>query len=315
LRVCADPNNLPFSNRAQQGFENHLADMVANDLGMKVSYYWFPQRSKFFDKTLNAGRCDVVMGLPAGIPVASTTAPYYQSSYVFVSRRDRHLDVKSMDDPRLRQLQIGVHITGDQDASLPPVNALISRGIVKNLVGYSIYGNLGEKNPPSDLIQAVVDKKVDIAITWGPMAGYFAQRAAVPLDVTPVDVVSPNPKMPFTFSIAMGVRQGDQQLQNESMPETFVHHQLAHLKRCINASWLQFKPIGRVRCSPVTHERWTRSRRPGSSRWSDQSVWWRSGCDAGRPQTVQLVQLLRLSWRSRWRRDGTKPARQDLALR
>ena len=215
LRVCADPNNLPFSNRAQQGFENHLADMVAKDLGMKVSYYWFPQRSKFFDKTLNAGRCDVVMGLPAGIPVASTTAPYYQSSYVFVSRRDRHLDIKSMDDPRLRQLQIGVHITGDQDDSLPPVNALISRGIVKNLVGYSIYGNLGEKNPPADLIQAVVDKKVDIAIAWGPMAGYFAQRAAVPLDVTPVDVVSPNRKMPFTFSIAMGVRRGDQQLQKQ----------------------------------------------------------------------------------------------------
>src|SRR6185437_8518795 len=144
LRVCADPNNLPFSNRAQRGFENQLADMVAHDLGMTVSYYWFPQRSKFFKKTLNAGNCDVVMGLPTNIDVANTTVPYYHSSYVFVSRRDRHLNVKSMDDPRLHQLRSGVHVTGDEEDNLPPVNALIRRGIVRNIVGYNIYGNLDE---------------------------------------------------------------------------------------------------------------------------------------------------------------------------
>ncbi|HET9100185.1 MAG TPA: substrate-binding domain-containing protein [Acidobacteriaceae bacterium] len=212
LRVCADPNNLPFSNRAQQGFENHLAQMVAKDLGMRVSYDWFPQRSAFFRKTLNAGQCDVVMGVPSGIPVASTTIPYYRSSYVFVTRRASHLDLTSLDDPRLHQLRIGVHITGDQDSSLPPVNALLRRGIVRNLVGYSIYGTLSEKNPPSDLIQAVAQKKVDVAIAWGPMAGYFARRASVPLAVNPVDVVSPDPKMPFTFAISMGVRHGDRAL-------------------------------------------------------------------------------------------------------
>lgn len=212
LRVCADPNNLPFSNRAQQGFENHLAQMVAKDLGMQIYYYWFPQRSAFFRKTLNAGQCDVVMGVPSGIPVASTTIPYYRSSYVFVTRRASHLGLTSMDDPRLHQLRIGVHITGDEDSNLPPVNALLSRGIVRNLVGYNIYGTLSEKNPPSDLIQAVANKKVDVAIAWGPMAGYFARRASVPLAVTPVDVVSPDPKMPFTFAISMGVRRGNRAL-------------------------------------------------------------------------------------------------------
>lgn len=211
LRVCADPNNMPFSNRAEQGFENQLADMIAKDLGMKVSYYWFPQRSKFFKKTLNAGNCDVVMGLPTSIRVASTSIPYYHSSYVFVSRRDRHLHITSMNDPRLRRLKIGVHITGD-DGNLPPVNALLSRGIVHNVVGFDIYGKLDEKNPPADLIRAVADKKVDIAIAWGPMAGYFAEHSPVPLKVTPVDVVSPNPKIPFTFSISMGVRRGDSAL-------------------------------------------------------------------------------------------------------
>jgi quinoprotein dehydrogenase-associated probable ABC transporter substrate-binding protein len=215
LQVCADPNNLPFSDHAQQGFENHLATMVAKDLGMHVSYVWYPQRQAFFSKTLNAGRCDVVMGLPERIAVASTTTPYYRSSYAFVSRRDRHLHIKSIDDPRLRHLRIGVQITGDQDSNLPPVNALISRGMVRNLVGYSIYGTLSEKNPPSGLIKAVIRSEVDIAIAWGPMASYFARHASAQLDVTPVDVVSPDPEIPFTFAISMGVRLGDRKLQQQ----------------------------------------------------------------------------------------------------
>ena len=215
LRVCADPNNLPFSNQAGQGFENRIADIFAKDLGMHVSYYWFPQRQAFFRKTLNARRCDVVMGVPTGISVAATTSPYYRSSYVFVSRQDRHLNIRSMDDPRLRQLKIGVHLTGDEDSNLPPVNALIRRGMTANLVGYDIYGKLSDKNPPADLIDAVARKKIDIAIAWGPMAGYFAEHSPIPLEVTPVDVVSPDPSTPFTFAISMGVRRGDQQLKQQ----------------------------------------------------------------------------------------------------
>lgn len=212
LRVCADPNNLPFSNRDGQGFENDLAQMTAHDLGMQLSYYWFPQRSKFFQKTLNSDKCDIVMGVPSGIPIAGTSVPYYRSTYVFVSRRDRHLGISSLDDPRLRTLHIGVHITGEEDSNLPPVNALLRRGIVRNLVGYSLYGHLDQKDPPANLIRAVANKDVDVAIAWGPMAGYFAQHSSVPLVVTPVDVVSPNPSMPFTFSISMGVRKGDDAL-------------------------------------------------------------------------------------------------------
>lgn len=212
LRVCADPNNMPFSDRAGQGFENHLAKMMAQDLGMTVSYYWFPQRSAFFRKTLNAGKCDIVMGVPAGIAVAETSIPYYHSSFVFVTRRDRHLNITSMDDPLLRTLRIGVHITGNSDGNMPPVNALLQRGIVRNLVGYSIYGHLDEKNPPADLIRAVAKGDVDIAVAWGPMAGYFARHSSVPLVVTPVDVVSPNPDVPFTFAISMGVRRGEDAL-------------------------------------------------------------------------------------------------------
>jgi len=213
LRVCADPNNLPYSNEQQQGFENHLADLVARDMGMQVSYVWYRQGDKFFRKTLDAGVCDVVMGVPSGMDEAASTQPYYVSSYAFLSRRDRHLDIHSLDDPRLRTLRIGVHILGDEDDNLPPVHALISRGIVKNLVGYSIFGRLDEKNPSADLIRAVVDRDVDIAVVWGPLAGYFARASTVPLEVTPIEADPKNPALPMVFGIGMGVRPQDAALR------------------------------------------------------------------------------------------------------
>lgn len=214
LRICADPNNLPYSNQQQQGFENHIAELMGKDLGMQVSYFWFPQRGAFFKKTLNSGMCDVVMGVPLGIDEASTTRPYYRSTYVFVTRRDHALHISSFDDPRLRTLKIGVHILGDQDDSLPPVHALISRGIVRNLVGFSIFGSLDEKNPSADLIKAVEDRQVDAAVAWGPLAGYFARQSRVPLDITPIIGDPQNPNLPFRFDIAIGVREADTTLKD-----------------------------------------------------------------------------------------------------
>src|SRR5947209_6577094 len=141
LRVCADPNNLPYSNDQKQGFENRIADLIATDLNMHVEYFWLRQGEKFFRRTLNNGVCDVVMGVPAGFDEAATTRPYYRSTYVFITRKSSGLAINSLDDPRLRTLRICVHILGDANDNLPPVTALISRGIVKNLVGYSIFGN------------------------------------------------------------------------------------------------------------------------------------------------------------------------------
>lgn len=209
LRVCADPNNLPFSNRQQQGFENRIAALMARDMGTTVSYTWYPQRDKFFNNTLDRGICDVVMSVPEGMAGTATTRPYYRSTYVFVTRKDRNLDIASFDDPRLHALRIGVHILGDQNDSLPPVRSLTSRGLVRNLVGFSIFGNLDEKNPPSDLIRAVSDGKVDVAVAWGPMAGYFAQHSKVPLELTPVERDPRHPMLPFAFNIGIGVRTND----------------------------------------------------------------------------------------------------------
>jgi quinoprotein dehydrogenase-associated probable ABC transporter substrate-binding protein len=225
LRVCSDPNNLPYSNREQQGFENSIARLIAKDMGMQLSYVWYPQREKFFKKTLNSGLCDVVMGVPQGFDEADTTRPYYRSTYVFVSRHERRLlHISSFDDPRLRTLRIGVHILGEQDDSLPPVHALTSRGIVQNLVGYSIFGNLAEKNPAADLIAAVTRNEVDVAIVWGPLAGYFTQHSAVPLDITPIQPDAANPALPLTFDIGLGVREGDTALKKQLDAELLRRH-------------------------------------------------------------------------------------------
>ena len=213
LRVCADPNNLPYSSQQQTGFENEIAQLMAKDMGMEVSYFWFRQGGKFFKKTLNSGLCDVVMGVPMGFDEAATTRPYYRSTYVFVTRHDHALQLTGFDDPRLKTLRIGVHVLGEEDDSLPPVHALTSRGIVTNLVGYSIFGNLSETNPAADLIAAVAKNDVDVAIAWGPLAGYFAQHSGVALDITPIAGDPMHPDLPLAFDIGIGVREGDTPLQ------------------------------------------------------------------------------------------------------
>lgn len=214
LRVCADPNNLPFSNDREEGFENALARIVAKDLGRSVRYTWWPQRRGFTRNTLGAGTCDVIMGVPASYELAQTTRPYYRSTYVFVTRKDRRLDVRSFDDERLRRVTIGLHIIGDDYASVPPAQALARRGIVSNIRGYSIYGDYRQPNPPAALIEAVAAGAVDIAIAWGPFAGYFAARQPVPLRIHAVPDASTDTRHQFAYDISMAVRRGDTALRD-----------------------------------------------------------------------------------------------------
>jgi quinoprotein dehydrogenase-associated probable ABC transporter substrate-binding protein len=213
LGICADPNNLPFSNDKGEGFENKLAELVAHDLGRPLRYTWLPQRRGFVRNTLRAGKCDVIMGVPSSFELARPTEPYYRSTYVFVSRRDRHLHLTSLDDARLTHLRIGVHVIGDDYANVPPADALARRHIVRNVVGYSIYGDYSKPNPPADLIDAVRRGDVDVAIAWGPLAGYFARASAVPLDVVPVSPQIDLPFLPLVFDISMAVRRGDDSLR------------------------------------------------------------------------------------------------------
>ena len=215
LRVCADPNNLPFSNSKQQGFENELASLIARELGDTLAYYWWPQRRAWVRHTIGAGKCDVAIGVPSAFDQLTTTRPYYRSTYVFVSRGDRHYGLHSLDDARLRTLRIGLHFIGTDYSNPPPAHALGARGIVRNVIGYSIYGNFRDANPPARLIDGVAKGDVDVAIAWGPLAGYFAAREGVPLEITPVEpVVDPRTGISFAFPISVGVRHGDDSLRN-----------------------------------------------------------------------------------------------------
>jgi len=213
FRVCADPNNLPFSNQKLEGFENRIAELLARDLDSRVTYTWWPQRRGFIRNTLRAGECDVVMGVPTGYEPVLTTQPYYRSTYVFVYPQNKGYQITSLDDSILHRLRIGVHLIGDDYANSPPAHALSAKGIVDKVVGYSVFGDYAEDSPPGKIIKAVAVGEVDMAIVWGPIAGYFAQKQDTPLELVPVPPSTDLPFLPFAYDISMGVRRGDKDLR------------------------------------------------------------------------------------------------------
>ena len=214
LRVCADPNNLPFSNERGEGFENKIAELIADELGVTLSYTWWAQRRGFIRNTLNTGSCDLVTGTTNGIEMLRTTLPYYRSGYTFVTRQDGP-KVSSLDDPILHNLRIGIQLVGEDGANPPPAEALARRGIVDNVRGYLVYGDYREQNPAAAIMDAVAKGEIDVAIVWGPVAGYFAGRESVPLKVALVTPQNDGPRLPMVFDINMGVRRDDPTLRDE----------------------------------------------------------------------------------------------------
>jgi mxaJ protein len=212
LRVCADPNNLPFSNHEGAGFENRIAEVVAHDLGAQLEYVWWAQRRGFIRNTLRAGLCDVVIGVPADLAMTATTRPYYQSAYVFITRAGDPAPT-SLDDPWLKRVTVGVHLIGDDGANTPPAHALSARSVIGNVRGYSIYGDYAEPDPPARLIRAVADREIDVAVAWGPLAGYFTRLSPVALQIA---LVTPREeqRFRFEFDIAMGVSRDNLPLRD-----------------------------------------------------------------------------------------------------
>ena len=207
LRVCADPNNLPFSNSAGEGFENRIASLLGRELGLRVEYTWVPQARGFVRKTLNAGVCDVIMGVPSDYGPLRTTKPYYRSTYALVYRADATFRVASLDAPALRGIRIGLQVIGDDYYNTPPAQALAARGIVDNVTGFPIFGNYALPNPEARIIDAVSSRQIDVAIAWGPLAGYFAARAPVALTVVALPALQDSAADPVAFDIAVGVRR------------------------------------------------------------------------------------------------------------
>jgi mxaJ protein len=214
LRVCADPNNLPFSNAAGEGFENRIAALLADDLGATLTYTWHAQRRGFLRETLKAGLCDLVPGLPSNMEGVRTTRPYYRSVYTFVTREDGP-PIASFNDPVLKDLVVGVQLIGDDGWNTPPAHALTRRGIVQNIRGYTLYGDYREPNPPARIVTAVAEREIDVAVVWGPLAGYFAPRQSTLLRVIPVKPLFDGPQLPMVWDISMAVRKEDETLRQE----------------------------------------------------------------------------------------------------
>ena len=208
LRVCADPDNLPFSNRQEQGFENRIARLIARDMHAQVSYVWQRMGRGFVREFVDKNRCDVLIGVPANFRQMLTSRAYYRSTYVFVVRRDARIKPASLDDPALRAMKVGVQALDEQ--YVPPGEALARRGLQNSIVPF--YG-VGQN--ASAIVSAVLHGEVDAALVWGPLAGYLSSKQGKTLQIVPVKPEMDPPGVPYTFQIAMGVRNGNVALQQE----------------------------------------------------------------------------------------------------
>jgi mxaJ protein len=212
IRVCADPDNMPSSNDKLQGYENKLATLISQELKAKLEYVWYPTRRGYF-RILNGMYCDLAIEAPAGLDMAGATKPYFRSGYVFVTRKGSSLDdISGLADPRLKKLKIGVNVYTSDAENSPPAMALSQYGVVGNLVGYSTF--FDDRNRPEDIINAVINKDVDLAIAWGPLAGYFAKQSRVPLVLTPLPARDSLSDIPFQYNIGIAVRRRDKEFKD-----------------------------------------------------------------------------------------------------
>lgn len=212
LRVCADPQNMPFTNKKREGFDNKIADVIARELGDSVSYAWWPSRRGYLRNTLSAGACDLVIGVPVGFDPVATSKPYYRSTYYIVSRTDKKLGITSLDDPRLKKLRVGVNLLDGDYTNTPPAHALSAHGITGvGVVGFA--GFYDDEHHPGEIIDSLAKGNIDVALVWGPLAGWFAKQSGVPMTLTALPD-SDSVDLPFAYSIAIGTRRSDRELRS-----------------------------------------------------------------------------------------------------
>ncbi|MEA2725281.1 MAG: mxaJ protein [Gemmatimonadales bacterium] len=212
IRVCADPDNMPLSNQKGEGFEQKIAELVAKEWNAKIEYAWWPVRRGFFARALNGRYCDVAIQAPAEFDMAAVTKPYFRSGYVFVTRKADGLDLRSLADPRLKKLKIGVNILNSDAENTPPAMALSRYGVVGNLTGYPTFYT--DTIRPEDIVTGVAKKEIDVGIVWGPVAGYFAKRSPIPLTLQPLAERDSATDFPFRFNIGIAVRRRDRALRD-----------------------------------------------------------------------------------------------------
>jgi quinoprotein dehydrogenase-associated probable ABC transporter substrate-binding protein len=203
LRVCADPNNLPFSNDKGEGFENKIAEMLAAKLDKRLAYAWYPQATGFVRNTLGAYRCDLIPGFPQGDELVQSTNPYYRTAYALIVKLDARLDdVDTLGDPRLKEKRIGIV------AGTPPATYLAVNGLMRNAKPYPLVVDTRVDSSGQAMMRDLANGDIDVGILWGPMAGYYGRRANPPMRVVLLLNETKGPQL--VFRIAMGVRATDQ---------------------------------------------------------------------------------------------------------
>jgi quinoprotein dehydrogenase-associated probable ABC transporter substrate-binding protein len=201
LRVCADPNNLPYSNKAGEGFENKIAELIAKELGVPVHYTWYPQSTGFIRQTLWAKRCDVIIGIPTPHDMVQNTNPYYRSGYFMVYRSDKGITAKTIADPQLKRLRIGVV------AGTPPASLLATHGLLDHLRSYHLTVDTRFESPGKQMMDDLDKGAIDVALLWGPIAGFHGKSH------NPAYVMVPLPEsagaLRLQFSFSMGIRANE----------------------------------------------------------------------------------------------------------
>jgi quinoprotein dehydrogenase-associated probable ABC transporter substrate-binding protein len=216
LRVCADPNDLPFSNQAGEGFENKIATLIGQDLGVPVNYVWFPQVVGFVRNTLRAHQCDLVMGTVSGDAVMEDTNPYYHAGYMIVSRTDSGIGAHAIGDPALADKRIGLV------AATPPTDLLLRHGLMPHVTSYALAVDTRFESPPRAMLQDIVDGKLDVGLVWGPIAGYYIKHDKLPLTAIFLDGEEGSTRL--DFRIAMGVRANEPEWRRR-INQAIDHHQ------------------------------------------------------------------------------------------
>ena len=207
FRVCSDPSNLPFSNDKGEGFENKIAELLAAKLNVPLKYTWYPNSIGFLRNTLRVRRCDIVMGTVTGAELAQTTNPYYRSVYVMVTRKADNITADKIEDPALKNLKIGL------TAGAPPADIAAKNGLAANIKPYDLYVDTRVQTPGKDMINDLAKKEIDVALLWGPIAGYYAAQHGGELTVTPL--VNEPKSTRMEFYITMAVRPGENKWKND----------------------------------------------------------------------------------------------------
>jgi mxaJ protein len=254
IRVCADPDNLPYSNQQLEGFENKIAEVIGQGLGRPVSYYWWPHQMGLVRKTLRTNQCDVLIAIPKGYDPVLWTKPYFRSTYAMAYRKDRNLGIRSLEDPALKSLKIGVHL------NTPPYDVLGNLGLAQNLATYRLYFDARDLDPavrPQRVLEDMVSGSLDVAVTWGPLVGYFARKHPSPaLELVPLE---DDRSEPMSFEFSMGVRKGERELKSQL--EEVLDRRQAEIRKIFEeygVPLLPLKPAGdaaeRTPPSPGSHK-------------------------------------------------------------